>query len=997
MRKANISDSKVLDAKIGWQIVNSLPDNIAVLDKKGTIVWVNQRWTDFAVENSNSPEEAARNSGPGTNYLDVCRTSSGKDSEESVVAYDGIQSVLKGEQPYFSVEYPCHSPEAKRWFKMTTTQLEGAPGYVIVKHANITERKMAELLANDREQRFTTIFQESPSGICLSEIETGRLNDVNDAFLNIFGFARHETINHTTLSLNIWRSAEDRANLIARLRREGSLKNIEVQFRRKNGDMGFALVSTRILIVNGQETLLNVISDITMHKLATEALRERETQYRLVTENVGDVIWLFDLSANKFTFVSPSVTRILGYTPAEFLSLSPEKISGPEVWKKLQEGFLARLSAFVAGNRTAQTQTDEITSFRKDSSLVATEVVTTLVSDDRGNVTHIQGVTRDISARKDFEASLQASRSKLEAALASMSDAVCISDADGNFIEFNDAFATFHKFRNKAECAKSLKEYPHFLEVYFPDGKLAPLDQWPVPRALRGEIVTNAEYGLRRIDTGETWTGSYSFAPIRDARHDVVGSVVVGRDITEKKRAEEALISANNFLNSLVEQSPTPMWISDEQGTMLRLNRACCELLHVSADEVVGKYNVLKDNIVAQQGFLPLVESVFNTGNSVEFDLVYDTALLQGNPLKQTTMVILHVTMFAIRDSQSKLTNVVVQHIDITNRLKAEAILRLSEERFRALVNSAPDGIFVHANGEILFANIEMAKMLGFENPQDLIGRNAMSFVTPKYHEIFKARISDQLRTKRVSPPLELEQITVDETVVPIETSSVPFFYDEREASLVFVRDISVRVKGRKERDKLAQQLYEALESTVRLIASIVESRDPYTAGHQRRVANLARSIAQEMGMPEKQAVAVHFAGIIHDLGKISIPAEILSSPAKLSEIQMALIREHPSIGYNIVKDIAFPWPIADAIHQHHERLDGSGYPQGLKGEQISPEARILAVADVVEAMASHRPYRPALGIEMAMAEITKGRGLIYAAEVVDACLSLIRDKGYKL
>ena len=204
-----------------------------------------------------------------------------------------------------------------------------------------------------------------------------------------------------------------------------------------------------------------------------------------------------------------------------------------------------------------------------------------------------------------------------------------------------------------------------------------------------------------------------------------------------------------------------------------------------------------------------------------------------------------------------------------------------------------------------------------------------------------------------------------------------------------------VTLRTRKEHEQHTVILRQSLEQSIQTIAATVEARDPYTAGHQRRVGELATAIAQEMGLPEDQINGIHLAAIIHDLGKIHVPAEILSKPGKLTDIEFMLIKQHPQDGYDILKDVKFPWPIADMILQHHERLDGSGYPQGLKGDQILLESRILAVADVVEAMSSHRPYRAALGIEPALDEIRRGRGSLYDPAVVDACLKLFEEKRF--
>jgi putative nucleotidyltransferase with HDIG domain len=180
-------------------------------------------------------------------------------------------------------------------------------------------------------------------------------------------------------------------------------------------------------------------------------------------------------------------------------------------------------------------------------------------------------------------------------------------------------------------------------------------------------------------------------------------------------------------------------------------------------------------------------------------------------------------------------------------------------------------------------------------------------------------------------------------------------------------------------------------------MVSAVEMKDPYTAGHQLRSANLACAIATEMGLPREKIDGIRMAGSIHDIGKLSIPSEILSKPTKLTNLEFLMIKEHAQIGYEMLKNVESPWPLAQIVYQHHERMDGSGYPRNLKGDEILLEARIMAVADVMEAMASHRPYRPSLGIEVALEEIEKNKVILYDEAVADACLKLFREKGYKL
>ncbi|MEJ2164125.1 MAG: HD domain-containing phosphohydrolase [Desulfobacterales bacterium] len=224
---------------------------------------------------------------------------------------------------------------------------------------------------------------------------------------------------------------------------------------------------------------------------------------------------------------------------------------------------------------------------------------------------------------------------------------------------------------------------------------------------------------------------------------------------------------------------------------------------------------------------------------------------------------------------------------------------------------------------------------------------------------------------------------------------------EKRTAELVKSNKLlKIEIENRKHMQQELQQSYEtvkkAMHSTIRAISLTVEKRDPYTSGHQQRVAELTKAIAQELKLPADQIESIYMAAAIHDIGKISLPAEILVKPSQLSDIEISLIQAHAQAGYDILKGIEFPWPIADIVLQHHERMDGSGYPQGLAGDEILFEARIIGVADVVETMASHRPYRPSIGTDKALEEIAENRDILYDRLAVDACLKLFNDKKFK-
>jgi putative nucleotidyltransferase with HDIG domain len=255
----------------------------------------------------------------------------------------------------------------------------------------------------------------------------------------------------------------------------------------------------------------------------------------------------------------------------------------------------------------------------------------------------------------------------------------------------------------------------------------------------------------------------------------------------------------------------------------------------------------------------------------------------------------------------------------------------------------------------------------------------------------------NEKRKTRISSQYELRIVREDGEHRDINVSARPLINkdDQYEGTVGLVLDITETKKARLELKKSYETLENTLQSTVLAISKIVESRDPYTSGHQTRTAKLARSIAEEMGFTEDEIKPIYMASVLHDIGKISAPQEILSKPGKLTDLEFEIIKTHPSVGYDILVNIDFPWPISDIVVQHHEKIDGSGYPAGLKNGEILLEARIICVADVVEAMSSHRPYRPALGIDKALEEIREKKGILYDEDVVDACSKIVSHKGF--
>jgi putative two-component system response regulator len=336
----------------------------------------------------------------------------------------------------------------------------------------------------------------------------------------------------------------------------------------------------------------------------------------------------------------------------------------------------------------------------------------------------------------------------------------------------------------------------------------------------------------------------------------------------------------------------------------------------------------------------------------------------------------------------------------------AEALLKIKSQTIDLIILDITmpgmDGIEVcrRVKADQKISDIPIIMVTGLASNKDRIRGIEVGvedyFTKPFDKTALLARINILLRVKNLSDERRYAEEALQKAHDELEHKVKLRTAELAEANAVLQADIAERKQVEKKLQNTLNSLRKSVSTTIQVLVSVIEVRDPYTAGHQRRAANLARAIAAEMGLPAEKVEGIRMAGYIHDIGKLSIPAEILSKPTNLSGLEFALIKEHARSGYEILKDIESPWPLAEMVYQHHERMDGSGYPRKLQGNDIIIEARILAVADVIEAMASHRPYRPSLGIDMALAEIERNRGTIYDNAVVDAGLRLFREKGFK-
>ncbi len=402
-----------------------------------------------------------------------------------------------------------------------------------------------------------------------------------------------------------------------------------------------------------------------------------------------------------------------------------------------------------------------------------------------------------------------------------------------------------------------------------------------------------------------------------------------------------------------------------------------------NAEAAVLRAEVEKPDLVLMdivlRGNLDGIRAAEIIWNRLQIPIVYITAYADKNTLSRAKLS--EPFGYILKPFNERELQTVVEMAYYKSRIDTQ--LREREAWLSAILKNIGDGVIATDNsGHITFMNPMAEKLTGWSLNEARL---------KKMEEVFSFKDRDTVEGEGLLHTDEVLLVARDGTRFPVEHARTAIGGGQ---VLVF-RDISERVKAEREVREGWSRLKEALEGTIQAFAMTIEIRDPYTAGHQRRVAQLAEAIARELRLSSEVAEGLRVMGNIHDIGKIYVPAEILSKPGQISSIEYVIIQSHPQVGFDILQNIRFPWPVAQVVLQHHERLDGSGYPNGLPGKDILLEARILSVADVVEAMSSHRPYRPGGSLELALKEIEQNKDILYDGQAAEACLRLFKEKNF--
>jgi len=736
-------------------------------------------------------------------------------------------------------------------------------------------------------------------------------------------------------------------------------------------------------VIVSQDDLDKQVSE---RQQAEEALEINEEKFRTIFESSNDTFMLLD--RDKFLDCNEATLRMFGCNGRdEFLGTHPSEFS-PSTQpdgKNSKESADEKIEMAYRGSSNLF----EWIHKRSNGELFPAEVMLTHLNLEGKDI--LMASVRDITERKQAAKQLRESEEVFRSINAAVHDAIIMLNHEGKISFWNKEAENIFGYAISEVKGGNLHDFlvPQRYQTRF--AKAFP----EFRKTGKGKLIgKNVEVEALHKD-GHEFPIELSLSALQ--LHNEWNAIGVARDITERKQSENTLKVMQDRHNEAQRIAHLGHWMLDLIKNEL-----------IWSDE---NYRIFG----AQPGTKNTYETFLNTVHPEDYefvDLAYKGSVKNKAPYDIEHRLLMKdgsikwvnercETEYA--DDGSPLRSIGTT-LDITERKLAEEALRHSEEHIRLLLDSTAEAIYgIDTHGLCTFANAACLGMLGYDDFSELIGKNMhelMHYARPDGSPYLEkdCRVCQAFRTDKGFHVDDEVFWSKKGTSIPVSYWAHPVHKDDQiTGSVVTFLDITEQIKAQGDLAESHEHLRASLKGTVAAVSKAVEARDPYTAGHQKRVAEIAIAIADEMGLDKDQIDGIRMGASIHDIGKIQIPAEMLSKPAKLTDTEYSLIQAHAQVGFDILKGIDFPWPVAEIAHQHHERVDGSGYPQGLKGDEICLEARIVAVADVVEAISSHRPYRPALGIEVALDEISKQRDKFYDPVVVDACLTIFTEKGFKI
>jgi PAS domain S-box-containing protein/putative nucleotidyltransferase with HDIG domain len=883
-----------------------------------------------------------------------------------------------------------------RWSEIRESSFmwEGKPAEICLVN-DITERKKAEEALAASEKRYHLLTDNVSDVIWVTDLQL-KPTYFNPSIAKLLGYSVEEAMAGALRMTPDSLDAATRAFQDA-LRREemrpgsasGSPK-MDLEYIHKDGSTVWAETTVSFLRDSKGEpyAVLGILHDVSERRKMEKALRKSEERFRALIENASDAILVLS-SEGEIVYESPNSQRAVERKVSDVFAPGLMEVIHPDDVQKIVDLF-----EWVR-DRPGKSVTAEVRFRHKDGSWHTVEgTARNLLHDPRVN-----GIVlnyRNTTEKRRAEAALRQGERRYRLLADNVADVIWVIGTDLKFTYISPSVERLLGYSVEEAVATPVEQivtpasFEKAMRVRDQEGNKERAGEFE-----RGRSVT-LELELPRKDGSTVWTEN-RVSYLRDSDGSVVGYLGVSRDVVERKKSQEALQASEERFRTIFERSPIGAIVYDAEGMTVGANQACLEIFGLSDVAEMKGPRLFDDPNLSDRARAKL-----RTGRTVMVEGPLDLEQARGTGLYNsarsgTVHLSLTVTPLGVNKAGSPSGYLALVE-DITERKKSEEALRASEERFRGLVETTSDWVWeVDRKGVYTYASPRVGKVLGYDS-QELLGKTPFDFM-PQREARRVAAIFNSV-VARQEPFAFLENVCRhrDGHPVVMETSGVPFFAPD--GTLLgyrgIDRDITERKRVGKQLEQSLKKLERTMESTIQAISTTIEARDAYTAGHQRRVTQLAGVIARDMSLPSAQIAGIRVAGLLHDIGKISIPTEILSKPGLLNDVEMSMIRTHPKVGYDILRSIEFEWPVAEIVLQHHERLDGSGYPSGIRRDEILLEARILAVADVVEAMSSHRPYRPAVGTDKALEEISRGEDTLYDPRVVRACLEAFTKHNFE-
>jgi len=881
---------------------------------------------------------------------------------------------------------------------------------VLILANDITDRKKIENALVESEEKYRTVFENTGTATIIVEEDT-TISLVNSKFERLSGYSKEEIENKMKWTDIIVPEDLERMKKyhIAR-RKTGEKPPSEYEFHFVDKKGNIKNIFLKVGIIPGTKKDIASLIDITEQKQAEEVIQESENRFRELFDHMSSGVAVYEAKDNGKDFIIKNLNR----AAEKMEKVKKEDIIGKSVLKAFPgvKDF-GLFKVFQEVYKTGKLQHHPIT-FYQDQRITGwrENYVYKLPSGE------IVAVYDDITERKQAEEKvehlnlvLRAIRNVNQLIVKEKDPNRLIKGVCENLVKtrgYHNAWIVLldeeGKHKTSAEAGLG-KDFLPMIEL-LKSGKLTTCSR----KALKQQevvITRDPIFSCPECPLSQKYSGRAGFAMRLEHSEKVCGLMSVSTpahlavDQEEQGLFEEvagdvafALYNieldkerkqAEEKYRKLIKATSEGFWLLNSKKLTIEVNQSLCDMLGYTRNEMIGKTPMEFVDAENKKIFKEQTSQITNTTHRA-----YEISLKKKDGINFPT--IFNATTLVDKKGETEGSFAFVT--DITERKKAEEKLKTITERLELAMDAGEHGFWDwNLDTDDIYFSPRYYTMLGYK-PGELPMRKETwaGLMHPEDQKIIVPKVEKHVKNAE-SYEVEFRLKTKDGDWKWISGRGKSYSIDKKGISH---RAIGVHVDIT-ERKQSEERLKKTMGTTIQTMSKIIEVKDPYTAGHQQRVSQLTTAIAKELNLPPDKIEGIKITSLLHDIGKISVPTEILSKTTTLSDIEFSLIKEHSQAGHDILKAIDFSYPVANIVLQHHERLNGSGYPQGLKGDEILLEARILGVADVVEAMSSHRPYRPSLGIDAALEEISKNKGILYDPEVVDACLKLFKEKGFKL